>query len=114
MATREELMQYAKQSWFALFAVVMPVAAQGGWVQRLPVHTPPPRGWHGLAYDVSSGRHVLFGGGLAVSGVFGDTWEWNGLDWLQVSPATGPSARMCHAMTYDLNRNRVVMTGGRE
>jgi len=108
----EEPMQYARQSVFVLFTVAVPLAAQGGWVQRLPIHSPPPRGWHCLAYDVARGVHVLFGGGGAA--MHDDTWEWNGLDWSQRTPATVPPRRSGHAMTYDLNRGRVVMTCGQD
>jgi len=106
-------MSPARSFTFSLLALAAPVLAQGGWVQRLPAHSPPARGWHGLAYDTQRNVHVLFGGFGLPNVALGDTWEWDGLDWQQRSPANAPSPRLYHAMAYDISRGCVVLYGGR-
>ena len=95
-----------------VFAVAAPVVAQSGWVQRLPAHSPPARAWHGLAFDVQRGVHVLFGGLDASYTPRADTWQWDGLDWQQLAPVNTPPMRYRHAMAWDLIRGRITLFGG--
>ena len=44
------------------------------------------------------------------SGLYDETWLWNGSDWTLVD-TNGP-ARCAHAMAYDSNRSVVVLFGG--
>jgi hypothetical protein len=83
----------------------------GAWTQRQPAVAPTGRDGHAMAYDVSRSRTVLFGGQTDLSGLSGDTWEWNGTNW---SPflGNGPSARYATAMAYDSGRSRIVLFGG--
>jgi hypothetical protein len=50
------------------------------WTERTPAHSPPARGYPGMAYAAAPGQVVLFGGG-SDSGKLDDTWIWAGSDW---------------------------------
>src|ERR1700728_4007926 len=56
-----------------------------GWTQQSPPTSPAIRDGATMAYDFSTGQLVLFGG-LGGSGVFGDTWTWDGTNWTQQTP----------------------------
>jgi hypothetical protein len=84
-----------------------------GWTQVEDLG-PAPRSRHAVTYDEIRGRVVLFGGlhtNGGTTGVFDDTWEWDGISWTQVEDA-GPPARCGHAMAYDNSRKRTVLFGG--
>lgn len=81
------------------------------WTQVMTAHAPSTRRLHGMAYDASRQRVVLFGGQNLSAGAVGDTWEYDGKDWTMVASG-GPPARQAHAMTYDSLRHRVVISGG--
>ena len=75
-----------------------------------------PRDSHGMAFDPTRERVVLFGG-FGTAGVpLGDTWEWEGPPprngWVQRTPATSPVARFGHAMSYNPESGKVVLFGG--
>jgi len=76
---------------------------------------PDPRYFHGMVYDDSRQRVVLFGGfGSAAPGAptyLGDTWEWDGTEWTQIAD-TGPSERYMPAMAFDRSRECQVLFGG--
>lgn len=84
------------------------------WTQVYPGVTPPAREYHALAYDGERGRAVLFGGcpDFYCSGLWGDTWTWDGAAWAQASPATTPPPRAYHALAYDAARRMTVLFGG--
>ena len=66
-----------------------------------------------MAYDVSRGRSVLFGGfhhGVNVG--LQETWEYDGAQWALISPAVSPPGRWGHAMAYDSGKGRPVVFGG--
>jgi hypothetical protein len=79
------------------------------WVQ-VATAGPSSRENFGMAYDTSRQRTVLFGGEL-LTGLAGDTWEWDGASWTHVA-VPGPSARQGLAVAYDSNRQRTVLFGG--
>jgi len=67
-----------------------------GWTKLAPVHRPPPRQSHHLAWDPGTRTVVLFGGQSRVpgsEGILDDTWTWVGGDWAQhqgsLHPASG-------------------------
>jgi len=67
-----------------------------------------------MAFDVLSGRVVLFGGSLAditPTSLFADTWEFNGTTWAQIV-TVGPSARLSARMEYSARENQIVLFGG--
>lgn len=82
------------------------------WTNAAPAASPPARLAHAMAYDITRGRTVLFGGLLAGAVPAGDVWEYDGVTWTPV-PGVMPPARWAHAMAYDAGRQRMVMFGGR-
>lgn len=86
--------------------------------ETLVVHTPTretmvPRTRHGLAYDSSRERTVMFGGEAATGSTWtpnDETWEFDGTTWQQKTPAVHPSARIDAAMFYE--NGRVILFGG--
>jgi hypothetical protein len=87
----------------------------GTWTDRTPGGSNPPgRAGHAMAYDVSRGKVVLFGGWSGSSDLQ-DTWEWDGVagTWTdRTMPGTKPQARNGHAMVFDTVRGRTVVFGG--
>ena len=103
---------------------------------------PSARCQHSMVFEKSTGKVLLFGGGLADAGssiwpeslsysdpdlrprpgpsltgislAFADTWEWDPATgaWTQVKPANGPSARYDSALVWDSKRNCAVLFGG--
>ena len=83
---------------------------------------PVGRSQHSMVFEKSTGKVLLFGGGLAgtdyngigISLAFADTWEWNPATgaWAQLAPAKAPSARHDSAMVWDSKRSRAVLFGG--
>jgi hypothetical protein len=43
--------------------------------------------------------------------LYGDTWEWNGIEWTQVQDI-GPPGRWAHSMTFEFAKQRAVLFGG--
>lgn len=83
------------------------------WSQVATAHTPPPREDMALAFDAALNRTVLFGGYDAnTDTLYGDTWEYDGLDWRQVTTTSSPSPRFRMSSIYDTTRKRVLVYGG--
>jgi len=82
-----------------------------GWSLANPAVRPSPRQRSAMATDRSRGRVVLFGGYGPNATVFGDTWEWDGMQWTQMTPAASPPPRH-GSMAYDPAAQRVVLLGG--
>ncbi len=72
---------------------------------------PPGRRNIAMAYDPRRAEVVLFGG-APFSGLFDDTWTWNGAVWTQQFPASSPSPRARHALAYDPATRSVLLFGG--
>ena len=51
---------------------------------KMTGETPGKRGGHGMVYDLSRKKIVLFGGDT-MQGVANDTWEWDGLHWSKMN-----------------------------
>ncbi len=94
----------------------------GVFTDRTTSAGPSARSQHGMVFEKSTGKVLLFGGGLAastsdqtsISLAFGDTWEWDagtGL-WTQLKPTSAPGARYDSALIWDSQRNRAVLFGG--
>jgi hypothetical protein len=83
---------------------------------------PVGRSQHSMVFEKSTGKVLLFGGGLAgtdyngrgISLAFADTWEWDPTAgaWAQLAPAKAPSARHDSALVWDSKRSRAVLFGG--
>jgi hypothetical protein len=66
----------------------------GTWKHVHPATTPPIDSGATSAYDAASGEVVLFGGyGVTAhaTGLYDQTWTWDGSDWTQRGGTTGPS-----------------------
>jgi hypothetical protein len=64
-----------------------------------------------MAYDVSRGTTILFGGYAGTFPGSNETWEWSGSAWT-LRTATGPAPRSGLAMTYDSTRDVIHLFGG--
>jgi hypothetical protein len=84
------------------------------WQQALTATTLVSRESPSLCYDAGRGVIVLFGGYNAASPgtMFGQTWEYDGVDWTQRTTANSPAPRYRASMVYDEARGRVVLHGG--
>jgi hypothetical protein len=101
----------------------------GDFTDRSSESKPPSvRGQCSMVFEKSTGKVLLFGGGLSslgglngydgadVSAAFGDTWEWDPIagKWTNLAPTVAPSARYDSAMVWDSKRNLAVLFGGME
>jgi MYXO-CTERM domain-containing protein len=102
----------------------------GDFTDRTSAGTPPDaRSQHSMVFEKSTGKVLLFGGGVAgseiigsnfdgtgVNSAFGDTWELDPATgkWSKLTPATAPSARYDSALVWDSKRSRAVLFGGLE
>ncbi len=99
----------------------------GGWKQVCGSGTlcsgPPAMYGHGMMWDSSRQRVVVFGGcaagnGTSCTGLQDGVWEWNGAqqNWAKVcgqgTACSGPAPRSGHGLVYDGYRRRGVMFGG--
>jgi hypothetical protein len=84
---------------------------------------PKARSQHGMVYEKSTGKILLFGGGRSdsgsydgtgISGSFGDTWEYDPATstWTALTVATGPTARNDFGMVWDSTRSKAVLFAG--
>ena len=114
----------------------------GAFTDRTSAVGPSGRSQHSMVFERSTGKVLLFGGGLAdsesaiwpeevsysdpkrlprsgaspdgtgISLAFGDTWEWDGGAWTQLNPTSAPGSRYDSAVIWDSKRNRAVLFGG--
>lgn len=77
-----------------------------------PGVVPPARDLGGLAYD-SRREVVVLHGGRSGSTIYGDTWEWNGVEWTLRTDVLAPMPAYSFAMAWDSRRGRIVRHGGR-
>lgn len=102
--------------------------ATGIFTDRTSGTLPDARCQHSMVFEKSTGKVLLFGGGVSSLGVlngydgtsvsvaFGDTWEWDppAGKWTKLVPTVAPSARYDSAMVWDSKRNLAVLFGGME
>ncbi len=80
---------------------------------------PAPRFDHGMAYDASRGKVVVYGGRAdspSTQGYIGDTWEWDtaGRFWTHKSSNTLVTFGLGGSqLAYDPIRNQIILFGGR-
>lgn len=96
----------------------------GVWTDISPVGGhPSARSQHGMVFDKSVSKVLLFGGGRSApssadgAGVtlsLGDTWEYDPVakTWAARTVTTSPSARNDAGLVWDLARNKAVLFGG--
>lgn len=87
------------------------------WANLTPSASKPiARSMHGLVFDGSRNRLVMFGGDAGATWPplpRQDLWEWDGTAWVDRTPAAPlPATRMGHGMVFDGGRGRVVVFGG--
>jgi hypothetical protein len=80
------------------------------WVE-FKVPGPAARSSSALAYNVSRGQIVLFGG-RTHDGLSGETWEWDGRQWVENRSAL-TEGRFNSVMAYDEARRKLIRFGGR-
>lgn len=86
----------------------------GHWNLKSPLHIPPARMLHCMAFDRTRGVVVMTMGitrqnyGTTLS----DTWTWNGVDWTPMNPTTVPPGRSAAAMAYDEALQVCILFGG--
>ena len=80
------------------------------WIEMNPAQSPTERRLHGMVYDASRDRVVLYGG----QGGSWDTWEYdyNSDTWEEIVTNNHPNARSNVGMAYHRGENRVVLFGG--
>jgi hypothetical protein len=110
MATRGELVLYGGAWNTEIFSDTW-VWDGAGWLQKHPVHSPGPRAYSVMTYDVAQGQIVLFGGADPSSNR-NDTWIWDGTDWIELHPQNSPPRRYQHAMAYHAASGKIVLFGG--
>ncbi|MCC7062901.1 MAG: hypothetical protein IT456_08870 [Planctomycetes bacterium] len=76
------------------------------WILRV-AGGPSARKDHMMAYHEPTQRVVLFGG--QESGVYNDTWEWNGVSWQQRFPAHTPPAMVNVGFAYSGTSRKIMM-----
>ena len=98
----------------SLIGYSSPASAAGSiaWTQESPSTNPGASAYSTMAYDVSSGQLILFGGQNSNGTVSNSTWEWSGTNWVLLSPTTVPTARYAASMAYDSSNGTLVMFGG--
>jgi hypothetical protein len=110
---RQRSIAASSRALAAAGCLLAPALAQATWRQQFPSPHPSPRVGHGMVYDASAQRVLLFGGSNGPGSVrYDDTWEWNGSSWSQRTAMQSPSPRNHHAMAYDVARGRAVVFGG--
>ena len=91
--------------------------AANAWTELKPAGTlPAPRSAQSMAYDLTSGRLIMFGGLDSAGTVLDDAWAYDPVanTWTELEPSgTQPVARAGHVMVYDPASGRLIMFGGR-
>lgn len=84
------------------------------WTQLSPTGSlPTARANASMAYDVSDGYLLLYGGSAASGSPYlSDTWEFTLTKWTQLSPHTSPGSLAYASMAYDSTDGYVVLFGG--
>lgn len=88
---------------------------------KVSVPTPSRRAYHGMAFDRSRNKLVVFGG-VSMTGLpksvglyyYDDTYEWDGVSWKKNATAGPPNplARAAFGFTYDPVRSGLLLFGG--
>jgi MYXO-CTERM domain-containing protein len=98
--------------------------ATGAWTNVSAAGSyPSARSQHGMVYEKSTGKILLFGGGRSdqyssdgsgVSISLGDTWEYDPVayKWTLQTVATAPSVRHDFGLVWDSARNKAVLFAG--
>jgi Kelch motif len=74
---------------------------------------PAPRATHHIAFDLATGKILLYGGLEPPDNVFSDTWVWDGKHWAKLLDGGG-DGRTHLSMAYDLRCKCPVRFGGKD
>ena len=118
-----------RRTWVIILAALLLIVAVGlglglglprhhaTWTKLDPSGTlPVGRDRPGVAYDVSRGFVIMFGG-VNSTGMLDDTWAYDpaGNRWTDLDPpGPAPPRRYAASMTYDTNTAQMVLFGGLE
>lgn len=72
---------------------------------------PSPRSNASMAFDTTTSQLIFFGG-AGFSGLFNDTFNWDGIAWTQLAPLNPPPARAGASMAFDSATNQLILFGG--
>jgi hypothetical protein len=98
--------------------------ATGAWTNVSAAGAyPSARSQHGMVYQKSTGKILLFGGGRSDSGSYdgsgisvslSDTWEYDPVahTWTALTVTPAPTARHDFGMVWDSSRNKAVLFAG--
>lgn len=86
---------------------------ENAWTSVKPLHSPPARWGHSMAYDRGQKGMVLFGG-RGASSQLDDIWTYNSTqnDWRKEGPTSHPSARYDASMAFVPDTGQTVLYGG--
>jgi hypothetical protein len=107
--TATGLMHASDETWFWV---------GNRWMQQFPENHPEARSSHGMTYDSTRGRIVLFGGRKESTELRGlqshldDTWVFQNGNWQKIETPHAPSPREFVSLAYDRARDRVILYGG--
>jgi len=84
--------------------------SRNAWTRVQPSSSPNARYYHGMAFDSSESKVVMFGGYWVGS----ETWVYDvgGNEWTQRYPDAHPRSVYGHGMTYDSDNDKIVLFGG--
>lgn len=83
------------------------------WTLQTPVASPPATIGHGIAFDPSIRKTVMFGGIDATFLLtFGETWIYDGTTWIEYTGISSPLPRVFMQLVYDSTRERLFVFGG--
>lgn len=85
------------------------------WMELQPEgQVPKGRSDAGMAYDVKSGKIIMFGGVDSEFNCLDDTWSYDALanEWTELVTSSAPAARSGLALAYDGQSEQVILFGG--
>jgi len=113
---RDRMLVFGGNEWNSLLNEVWTLSLSGPavWQQLLPIGQPPsPRSGHGMVYDSSRDRVIVFGGDDG--DYLNDTWALSlsgAPEWLELLPVGQVPSGRCAPIVYDSLRDRIVAFGG--
>lgn len=78
------------------------------WQQYFPATVPPTRLQHGMAFDLSTAKVVMFGG-QSVAGAEQQTWAFDSSNWSLRTTTTSPPSQIQEPICYHAASDRVVL-----
>jgi N-acetylneuraminic acid mutarotase len=84
------------------------------WEESNPPNHPCARAALSMAYDASSDRSIIFGGGRGAQGTLDDTWAYDHKTqtWSEVACDEHPGTRVSYGLAWDGESEQVILFGG--